>query len=159
MKNVTIYTDGACSNNPGPGGWAAVLIYKGTKKQISGFDPETTNNRMELKAVLEALNALKEPCNVTLFTDSSYIHNAFEKRWIDNWLENGWKTAAKKPVENQQLWQDILDASKQHNISWQKVKGHAGDKYNTVCDKLATGAIKENVKKQESDKEEQSVGL
>jgi len=151
MKNVTIYTDGACSFNPGPGGWAAVLIYKGNEKQISGFEPDTTNNRMELKAVLEALKALKEPCNVTLYTDSSYIHNAFEKRWIDNWIANGWKTAAKKPVENQQLWQEILELTRQHNISWKKVKGHAGDKYNTLCDKLARGAIKENTKNGEKE--------
>lgn len=149
MKKVVIYTDGACSYNPGPGGWAAVLIYKGTEKQISGFEPETTNNRMELKAVLEALKALKEPCGVTLHTDSSYIHNAFENGWIDNWQMNGWRTSAKKPVENQDLWQQILDAAQQHNITWRKVKGHSGDKYNNICDKLARAAIKENTKKEE----------
>jgi ribonuclease HI len=148
MKNVIIYTDGACSYNPGPGGWAAVLIYKGNEKQISGYEPDTTNNRMELKAVLEALNALKEPCDVTIHTDSSYIHDAFEKRWIDNWLSNGWKTASKKPVENQNLWQQILDASEDHKISWRKVKGHADDKYNNMCDKLARDAIKQNTKKE-----------
>ncbi len=148
MKKVNIYTDGACSNNPGPGGWAAVLIYKGNEKQISGFEPETTNNRMELKAVLEALLALKEPCEVTLHTDSSYIHNAFEKGWIDIWQSNGWKTAAKKPVENQDLWCDILDASQQHKVYWRKVKGHSDDKYNNLCDSLARGAIKENTKKE-----------
>lgn len=156
MKSVTIYTDGACSYNPGPGGWAAVLIYKGTEKQISGFEPDTTNNRMELKAVIEGLNALKEPCNVTIYTDSSYIHNAFEKGWIYNWQRNGWKTAANKPVENQQLWQAIIDASRQHKISWQKVKGHAGDKYNSLCDKLAKGAIKENTKKAEQPAKEEN---
>lgn len=149
MKEVTIYTDGACSKNPGPGGWAAVLIYKGNEKQISGFEPETTNNRMELTAVIEALKALKEPCSATVYTDSSYIHDAFIKRWVDNWQSNGWKTAAKKPVENRELWQSIIDLSTQHKLSWQKVKGHAGDKYNTICDKLATGAIKENTKKDE----------
>lgn len=149
MKNVIIYTDGACSFNPGPGGWAAVLIYKGSEKQISGFEPETTNNRMELKAVIEALGALKEPCEVTIHTDSSYIHDAFEKHWIDNWLSNGWKTASKKPVENQDLWQQILDAAGEHKIYWRKVKGHADDKYNNICDKLAREAIKQNTKKEE----------
>lgn len=149
MKKITIYTDGACSFNPGPGGWAAVLIYKGNEKQISGFEPDTTNNRMELKAVIEALAALKEPCDVTVHTDSSYIHDAFEKRWIDNWQSNGWKTASKKPVENQELWRQLLDALRDHKISWRKVKGHAGDKYNDMCDKLAREAIKQNTKKEE----------
>ncbi len=146
MKNLLIYTDGACSNNPGPGGWAAVLIYKGVEKKISGFEPETTNNRMELKAVLEALKALKEPCYVKLHTDSSYIHNTFDKGWIDNWLRNGWKTAAKKPVENQDLWQDIIEITKPHKITWKKVKGHSDDKYNNICDKLAREQIKANTK-------------
>ncbi len=149
MKKVIIYTDGACSYNPGPGGWAAVLIYKGNEKQISGFEPETTNNRMELRAVKEAISALKEPCVVTLHTDSSYIHNAFEKGWIDNWQTNGWKTAAKKPVENQDLWQQILDAADKHKMNWRKVKGHSDDKYNNICDSLARAAIKENTKKED----------
>ncbi len=148
MKNVIIYTDGACSNNPGPGGWAAVLLYKGNEKQISGFEPDTTNNRMELKAVLEALAALKEPCGVTIHTDSSYIHDAFEKGWIVNWQQNGWKTSSKKSVENQDLWQQILDASSGHKIAWRKVKGHSDDKYNNVCDKLAREAIKQNTGKE-----------
>ena len=142
MKKVTIYTDGACSGNPGPGGWGALLIYKGTEKPLSGFEPDTTNNRMEMTAVLEALAALKEPCAVTLYTDSAYIHNAFEKGWIDRWLRNGWKTAAKKPVENKDLWQGILDLLDTHTVSWRKVKGHSGDKYNEICDKLAREAIK-----------------
>lgn len=146
MKKVTAYTDGACSNNPGPGGWAAVLIYKGREKTLSGYEKETTNNRMELQAVLEALKALKETCEIEIHTDSAYIHNAFEKGWIDRWRHNGWKTAAKKPVENQDLWQGILDVSQAHRVSYKKVKGHAGDKYNTVCDELARKAIKENNK-------------
>ena len=146
MKKVVIYTDGACSKNPGPGGWAAVLLYRGAEKKISGFEPETTNNRMELKAVLEALLALKEPCDIALFTDSTYIQNAFEKGWIDNWISNGWKTVSKKDVENQDLWQEIIDAVKIHNVSWKKVKGHSGDKYNSICDELARGAIKENTR-------------
>ena len=144
MKHVTIYTDGACSKNPGPGGWAAVLIYKGNEKDFSGYEPETTNNRMELSAVLNALAALKEPCKVTLHTDSAYIHNAFEKGWINNWLKNGWKTASKKPVENQDLWKAIIDLTDTHQVFWKKVKGHSGDRYNTICDELARKAIKDN---------------
>ena len=143
MKKVTVYTDGACSYNPGPGGWAAVLIYKGNEKAISGYEPDTTNNRMELKAVLEALKALKEPCELEVHTDSAYIHNAFEKGWIERWKHNGWKNASKQPVENQDLWKGILDASVDHHVKYNKVKGHAGDKYNTICDELARKAIKE----------------
>ena len=144
MKEVIIYTDGACSYNPGPGGWAAVLIYKGNEKRISGFEPETTNNRMELSAVLEALKALKEPCSVVVHTDSAYIHNAFERGWIDKWLSNGWKNASKQPVENQDLWKAILQAAQDHKVSYKKVKGHANDKYNNICDELARKAIKDN---------------
>lgn len=141
MKKVNIYTDGACSGNPGPGGWAAVLIYKGREKQISGFKPETTNNRMELTAVLKALRALKEPCLVTVHTDSAYIQKAFEQGWINRWEQNGWKTTAKKPVENQDLWKDILAAAGEHEVSFIKVKGHSDDKYNNLCDSLAKKAI------------------
>ncbi len=148
MKKVTAYTDGACSHNPGPGGWAAVLIYKGHEKSFSGFEPDTTNNRMELMAVLEALKALKEPCDVDVYTDSAYIHNAFEKGWIDRWQRNGWRNASKQPVENQDLWKGILEASGAHRVNYNKVKGHAGDKYNTICDELARKAIKENTPKQ-----------
>jgi ribonuclease HI len=148
MKKVTAYTDGACSHNPGPGGWAAVLIYKGREKAFSGFEPETTNNRMELTAVLEALRALKEPCEVDIYTDSAYIHNAFEKGWIERWQRNGWKTAAKQLVENQDLWMGILEASAVHRVRYNKVKGHSDDKYNNMCDMLARKAIKENTGKQ-----------
>ncbi|NLT96903.1 MAG: ribonuclease HI [Christensenellaceae bacterium] len=147
MKKVTAYTDGACSHNPGPGGWAAVLIYKGREKAFSGFEPETTNNRMELTSVLEALKALKEPCEVDIYTDSAYIHNAFEKGWIERWQRNGWKTADKKPVDNQDLWMGILEASAVHRVRYNKVKGHADDKYNNMCDELARKAIKENTVK------------
>jgi len=146
MKRVTIYTDGACSYNPGPGGWGAVLIYKGNEKQISGYEPESTNNRMEMTAVIEALGALKEPCAVTLHTDSAYIHNAFEKGWLKNWQRNGWKTANKKPVENQDLWQAMLAQTATHRMAWRKVKGHSGDKYNDICDALARNAIRDNQK-------------
>lgn len=148
MKKVTAYTDGACSHNPGPGGWAAVLIYKGREKAFSGFEPETTNNRMELTAVLEALRALKEPCEVDIYTDSAYIHNAFKKGWIERWQRNGWKTAAKQLVENQDLWMGILEASAVHRVRYNKVKGHSDDKYNNMCDMLARKAIKENTGKQ-----------
>jgi ribonuclease HI len=144
MKEVIIYTDGACSHNPGPGGWAAVLIYKGKEKRISGFEPDTTNNRMELTAVLEALKALKEPCSLTVHTDSAYIHTAFERGWIDKWLSNGWKNASKQPVENQDLWKAILQAAQDHKVKYKKVKGHADDKYNNICDELARKAIKDN---------------
>jgi ribonuclease HI len=144
MKKVMAYTDGACSYNPGPGGWATVLIYRGREKSFSGFEPETTNNRMELTAVLEALRALKEPCDVDIYTDSAYIHNAFEKGWIDRWQRNGWKTASKQPVENQDLWTGILEAAGTHRVRYNKVKGHANDKYNNLCDELARRAIKEN---------------
>jgi len=147
MKKVTAYTDGACSYNPGPGGWAAVLIYKGREKSFSGFEPETTNNRMELTAVLQALKALKEPCEVDIYTDSAYIHNAFENGWIERWQRNGWKTAAKKPVENQDLWMGILELTAEHRVRFNKVKGHADDKYNNMCDELARKAIKENTKR------------
>ncbi|MGI5919621.1 MAG: ribonuclease HI, partial [Christensenellales bacterium] len=147
-KKVTAYTDGACSHNPGPGGWAAVLIYKGREKAFSGFEPETTNNRMELTAVLEALRALKEPCEVDIYTDSAYIHNAFKKGWIERWQRNGWKTAAKQPVENQDLLMGILEASAVHRVRYNKVKGHSDDKYNNMCDMLARKAIKENTGKQ-----------
>lgn len=147
MKKVIIYTDGACSNNPGPGGWAAVLKYKGAQKEISGFESDSTNNRMELTAVLEALKALKERCSVVLHTDSAYIHNAFDKGWIYNWLKNGWKTAAKKPVENQDLWKAILKLTKVQKVTWKKVKGHSDNKYNNICDDLAKKAIKNNVEK------------
>lgn len=144
MKSVIIYTDGACSYNPGPGGWAAVLMYKGNQKQISGFEAETTNNRMEMTAVVKALEALKEPCKVTLHTDSAYVHNAFSKGWIDNWQNNGWKTSSKKPVENQDLWKEMIHLSETHQVIWQKVKGHSDDKYNNICDELARKAIKDN---------------
>lgn len=144
MKNVMIYTDGACSNNPGPGGWAAVLIYKGVERTISGYEADTTNNRMELMAVLQALKALKEPCAVTLHTDSAYIHNAFVKGWITKWQTNGWKTSSKKPVENQDLWKEIVRLSEQHKVIWKKVKGHSDNKYNNICDELARKAITDN---------------
>lgn len=142
MKNVILYTDGACSYNPGPGGWAAILIFKGVEKELSGFVKETTNNRMELFAVIQGLRALKEPCNVSVHTDSAYVSNAFLKNWILGWVKNGWKTSKKDPVENQDLWKLLLHYTKIHNVTWVKVEGHSDDKLNNRCDKLAKDQIK-----------------
>lgn len=137
MKNVEIYTDGACSGNPGPGGWGAVLIYNGVEKQLSGSEKETTNNRMELSAVITALKALKEPCNVTLTTDSKYVCDAVNKGWLNSWKKNSWKKADKKPVLNIDLWQELLPLLDKHRVEFIWVKGHNGHKYNEICDKLA----------------------
>ena len=142
MKKITIYTDGACSGNPGPGGWGAILMYKESTKELSGFEPETTNNRMELTAAIRALDALKEPCVVTLYTDSAYLCRAFNERWLYNWMRNGWLTSSKKPVENRPLWEALLCHTKTHKITWVKVKGHSDNQYNNRCDQLATGEIK-----------------
>ncbi len=137
MKNVEIYTDGACSGNPGPGGWGAVLIYNGVEKQLSGSEKETTNNRMELSAVITALKALKEPCKVTLTTDSKYVCDAINKGWLNSWQKNSWKKADKKPVLNIDLWQELLPLLDKHRVEFIWVKGHNGHKYNEICDKLA----------------------
>ena len=137
MKNVEIYTDGACSGNPGPGGWGAVLIYNGVEKQLSGSEKETTNNRMELSAVITALKALKEPCNVTLTTDSKYVCDAINKGWLNSWQKNSWKKADKKPVLNIDLWQELLPLLDKHRVEFIWVKGHNGHKYNEICEKLA----------------------
>lgn len=141
MKKVTIYTDGACSGNPGPGGWASVLIYNGTEKELSGFLSETTNNIMEITAVIEGLKALTEPCEVDLYSDSAYVVNTFNQGWIYNWIKNGWKSSSKEPVKNKELWQELYNLTKVHNVTFNKVKGHADNKYNNRCDKLARNAI------------------
>ncbi len=141
MKEVVIYTDGACSNNPGPGGWGAVLIYNSNQKEISGSSNWTTNQRMELKAALEALKALKEPCKVKLYSDSAYLVNAFNKKWYINWQRNNWMTKSKKKVDNQDLWEELIELNNAHEIEWIKVKGHSGDELNERCDKLAREAI------------------
>lgn len=146
MKKITIYTDGACSGNPGPGGWGAVLLYGSHRKEIAGFEPDTTNNRMELMAAIRAVEALKEPCSIDLYTDSSYLCNAFQKRWIEGWIARGWQTAAKKPVENQDLWTALLNAIRTHETAFHKVKGHAENEENNRCDQLAREAI-QNAKK------------
>lgn len=142
MKQVTIYTDGACSGNPGPGGWGCVLMYGQHKKEMSGGEPQTTNNRMEIQAALSALSVLKESCIVDIYTDSAYLCNAVEKKWLVNWQKNGWKTASKSPVENQDLWQALIALMNQHKVTFHKVKGHADNEYNNRCDALARGAIK-----------------
>lgn len=144
---VSIYTDGACSGNPGPGGWAAILIASGKEKEISGFEASTTNNRMELTAAIKALEALNVPCEVEIFSDSSYLVNAFLQNWIVNWKMNGWRNASKGPVSNEDLWHILDDLSQVHDIKWIKVKGHADDPYNNRCDKLAVEQIKINTAK------------
>lgn len=142
MKNVTIYTDGACSGNPGPGGWGVILFYNGHSKELSGNEAHTTNNRMELMAAISALDALREPCSVAIYTDSAYLCRAFNEGWLNGWQRNGWKTSSKKPVENQDLWQRLLKHTKVHNITWYKVKGHSDNAHNNRCDELARLAIK-----------------
>lgn len=142
MEKVTIYTDGACSGNPGPGGWGAVLIYNENKKEISGGKKETTNNIMELTAVIEALKLLKYPCEVDLYSDSAYLVNGFSQGWIYNWQKNNWKTSNKEPVKNKELWQEIYKLTKIHKVNFIKVKGHSDNEYNNRCDELARNAIK-----------------
>jgi ribonuclease HI len=141
-KKITIYTDGACSGNPGPGGWGALLMYGASIREISGYSPATTNNRMELSAAIEALEALKESCKVDLYSDSSYLVNAINEGWLKRWTVNNWKTSTKKNVENIDLWQKILKLLTLHNVSFHKVKGHSDNPYNNRCDTLAREAIK-----------------
>ena len=141
MEKVIIYTDGACSGNPGPGGWGVVLMYKDVKKEISGGEKETTNNIMELTAVVEGLKMLKYPCEVELYSDSAYVVNAFNNGWIDNWNKNNWKTADKKEVKNKEIWQELYKLVKIHNVTFIKVKGHSDNEYNNRCDELARNAI------------------
>ena len=143
MKNVTLYTDGACSGNPGAGGWGCVLIYKGAQKEFSGAEDNTTNNRMELMAVIVGLEKLKERCEVDIYSDSAYVTNAFLQNWISGWVLNNWKGADKKEVKNKDLWQRLYTLTGKHKVVWHKVKGHADNELNNLCDKLATTAIKE----------------
>ena len=142
MKKVTIYTDGACSGNPGPGGWGAILMYGDTRKEISGAKKDTTNNIMEITAVLEALRLLKYECEIEIYSDSAYVVNAFSQGWIYNWIKNNWKTANKEPVKNKELWEELYNFTKVHKIEFIKVKGHSDNEYNNRCDFLATTAIK-----------------
>ncbi len=141
-RRVEIYTDGACRGNPGPGGWGALLIAGAHRKTMHGGDPETTNNRMELTAAIEALNALKRPCKVNLHTDSRYVMQGMTE-WLDGWKQRGWKTASKKPVKNQDLWQALDEAQQRHDINWKWVKGHDGDPGNEEADALANRGIDE----------------
>ena len=141
MEKVVIYTDGACSGNPGPGGWGAILMYKGVKKEISGGNKHTTNNIMELTAVIEGLKMLKFPCEVDLYSDSAYVVNAFEQKWIYGWLKKNWKTASGDGVKNKELWQELYDLTKTHTVKFIKVKGHSDNEYNNRCDELARAEI------------------
>ena len=138
MKKVTLYTDGACSGNPGKGGWGAVLLFGQFEKQMSGVNELTTNNQMELTAVIEGLKALKEPCEVLVYSDSAYVVNAFNNDWISGWQQNNWRNSKKDPVANRELWEELIELTKIHKVTFNKVKGHAGDKYNEICDSLAT---------------------
>lgn len=144
MKKVQIYTDGACSGNPGKGGWGAVLIFEGAEKEQSGYEAFTTNNRMELLAAIEGLKSLKFPCEVELYSDSSYLVNAFKSDWIGNWKINGWRNSSKDEVRNRDLWEQLDNLCSMHKVTWIKVKGHSDNIYNNRCDKLATGEIKKN---------------
>lgn len=137
MKQIEIYTDGACSGNPGPGGWGAVLVYNGKEKELSGSEKNTTNNRMELTAVIMALNALNQPCEVKLTTDSKYVCDAVNKGWVYSWRKNGWKKSDKKPALNVDLWEELLSLLEKHEVEFIWVKGHNGHKYNEICDTLA----------------------
>lgn len=142
---IVIYTDGACSGNPGPGGWAAILRWNHHAKEISGFEAHTTNNRMELRAVIEALKCLKKKTlPVRVVTDSQYIQHAFTKKWIDNWIRKGWLTASKEPVKNRELWEELLVLSKSHTIEWAWTRGHAQDEMNNRCDELAREQIEKH---------------
>ncbi len=145
MKKVSIYTDGACSGNPGNGGYAAILIFNGIEKVISGFEKDTTNNRMELLAVINALKALKEPCEIDLYSDSQYVVDAFNQGWINNWKNNGFKTSNKKEVKNVDLWTILLELNDIHKINFIKVKGHADNEFNNRCDKIAVSEYKKLV--------------
>ena len=135
-----MYTDGACSGNPGPGGWGTVLLFGEHIKEISGYMPDTTNNRMELFAAVQGFTALKQPCNVTLYSDSAYLVNAFSQHWIDGWIKKGWKRGGNEPVKNVDLWKRLLAAAQPHRIQFIWVKGHDGHPENERCDRLATGA-------------------
>lgn len=142
MEKVIIYTDGACSGNPGPGGWGAILMYNGNKKEISGAKDNTTNNVMELTAALEGLKMLKYPCEVELYSDSAYLVNSFSQGWIYNWKKNNWKTASKEPVKNKEIWEEIYNLTQIHKVKFIKVKGHADNEFNNRCDEMARNAIK-----------------
>lgn len=141
MKAIQIYTDGACSGNPGAGGWCAILFYNGHEKVVSGYNKDTTNNRMELFAVIQGLRQLNQPCDVTIFSDSAYVCNAVEERWIEQWVANGWKTSTKAKVKNDDLWRLLLIEMKKHNVKFVKVAGHSDNENNNRCDEIARAEI------------------
>lgn len=140
---VTIYTDGSCLRNPGRGGWGVVLMCNGVEKRLSGAENNSTNNRMEMTAVIKALEALKVPCEVNLHSDSNYVINAFNQNWINDWIKKGWKNSQNKPVPNKDLWERLIELTKIHKVHFIKVKGHSDDKYNNICDLLARTAAGE----------------
>lgn len=140
-KEVVVYTDGACSKNPGPGGWAAVMKYGEHLKELSGGELQTTNQRMEMTAVLEALRALKEPCQASIYSDSAYVVNCFKQKWYVNWRKNGWRNSKGETVQNKDLWEALLVETDRHKVEFKKVKGHAGVAWNERCDELARAAI------------------
>jgi ribonuclease HI len=146
MKKVEMFTDGACSGNPGPGGWGTILRYKTVEKELSGYSPATTNNRMELTAVVEGLRAIKEPCHLIIYTDSRYLKEGITG-WIQKWKRNGWKTSSKTPVKNQDLWEALDQAARKHTIEWRWVRGHAGHPENERADQLAREAIRKGGRK------------
>lgn len=145
-KSVNIYTDGACSGNPGPGGWAAILLYKGAQKEITGYEDDTTNNRMELTAAIRALECLKVPCDVTLYSDSAYLVDAIQKNWLNRWIKNGWRLSDKNETKNIDLWQALRGLLDIHSVMFEKVPGHADNYYNNMCDRLAVAEIAKNGK-------------
>jgi len=142
VKEVMVYTDGACSGNPGPGGWGAILMFGEHRREISGGERATTNNRMEIAAVIEALKLLKEPCKVKVYSDSAYVVNCFQQGWYRGWQKNGWKNSKNQPVENQDLWKQLLVLMEKHRVEYIKVKGHSDNELNNHCDYLAREAIK-----------------
>ncbi len=146
MKEVTIYSDGACSGNPGPGGWGTILDYKGKRKELSGGEEHTTNNRMELTAVIEGLKALKEPCKVKIITDSQYVFNGISLGWAESWKANNWRKKDKKPALNPELWDELLNLVAKHDVTLEWIKGHAGHPENERCDELAVSESQKYIK-------------
>lgn len=145
MKKVDIYTDGACSYNPGPGGWGVVMMYNGHEKYLSGFEESTTNNRMELLAAIKGLSSLNQPCEVNLYSDSAYLCNAMIENWVELWEKENWRKGKNNEIKNVDLWKQIIELTKIHKVTFIKVKGHADNKYNNLCDKFATNEIKKHL--------------
>ncbi len=141
MEKIVVYTDGACSGNPGSGGWGAILMYKDVKKEISGGMKQTTNNIMEITAVIEGLKLIKYPCEVEVYSDSAYVVNAFNNHWIEGWIKKNWINSSKEPVKNKELWQELYSLTRKHKVKFIKVKGHSDNEFNNRCDELARNAI------------------